>query len=138
MANSVNTQLILDGPRHCVVKIDGVLDTSDLASMTIADPALLQGMDHSGLVKAKDLIVERINYSVEDGLECRLSWDATTPVRIDNLTGRGLVKSERFGGIPNNSGAGRTGKVLLATEGWTTGKTLSFTLTIEFIKQGTL
>ena len=138
MANSVNTQVVLDGPRNCVVKVEGILDTSDLASQVIIDPATLLGTDNTGGLKALGLRIERITFSVEDFLECRLAWDATTPTRIEELAGRGVAKFERFGGLTNNSGAGRTGKILLSTEGWTTGKTLSFSLILEMVKQGTL
>ena len=136
MANSVNTQIVLDGSRNCVIKVEGILDTSDLASTVIVDPSTLQGMDNTGTVKALDLIIERIQFSVEDLLECRLAWDATTPQRIVELQGRGTEKYERFGGLTNNSGAGRTGKILLSTQGW--AGNLSFTLLLTLKKQGTL
>ena len=138
MANSVNYQTIQDGPRNVVVKIEGILDTSDLASTVAVDPSLLAGMDNTGLVKALDLIVDRIQFSVEDTLEVRLAWDATTPTRMVELQGRGTEKYERFGGLYNNSGAGRTGKILISTEGWAAAKILSFTIILTLKKQGTL
>ena len=138
MANSVNYQTIQDGPRNVVVKIEGILDTSDLASTVAVDPSTLAGMDNTGLVKALDLIVDRIQFSVEDTLEVRLAWDATTPVRMVELQGRGTEKYERFGGLYNNSGAGRTGKILISTEGWAAAKILSFTIILTLKKQGTL
>ena len=138
MANSVNTQIIQDGPRNLVVKIEGILDTSDLASTVVVDPSTLAGMDNTGSIKALGLIVDRIQYSVEDTLEVRLAWDATTPTRMLELQGRGTEKYERFGGLTNNSGAGRTGKILLSTEGWAATKILSFTLILTLKKQGTL
>lgn len=138
MANSVNTQIIQDGPRNVVVKIEGILDTSDLASTVAVDPATLAGMDNTGTIKALGLIVDRIQFSVEDLLEVRLAWDATTPVRIVELTGRGTEKYERFGGLNNNSGAGRTGKILISTQGWVAAAVLSFTLILTLKKQGTL
>ena len=138
MANSVNTQIIQDGPRNVVVKVEGILDTSDLASTVIVDPATLTGMDNTGTLKALGLIVDRIQFSVEDLLECRLAWDATTPQRMVELAGRGTEKYERFGGLTNNSGAGRTGKILLSTQGWVASAVLSFTLILTLKKQGTL
>lgn len=138
MANSVNIQTILDGPRNCVIKVEGILDTSDLTSTVIADPATFTGMDNTGAVLAKGFIVDRVQFSIEDGLECRLAWDATSPTRIVELQGRGTEKYDRFGGLPNNSGAGRTGKILLSTQGWSTSAILSFTLLLTLKKQGTL
>ena len=138
MANSVTTSIVVDGPRNCVIKVEGILDTSDLASQVLVDPAALVGMDNTGLVKALGLIVNRIQYSVEDTLEVRLAWDATTPARLVELTGRGTEKYERFGGLTNNSGAGRTGKILISTEGFQLATFKSFTLILELKKQGTL
>ena len=138
MANSTTTQVIVDGPRNVVVKIEGILDTSDLPSTVICDPSTYFGMDNTGLVKALGLIIDRVQFAIEDTLECRLAWDATTPTRIMELTGRGTEKYERFGGMTNNSGAGRTGKILLLTEGWAAGKILSFTLVLSLKKQGAL
>lgn len=134
MANSVNIQTILDGPRNVVVKVEGILDTSDLASTTLVDPALLFPMDSQNQVKAKHLRLYTIHYIVEDGLEVRLAWDATTPVRIEQLTGRGKSCFRHFEGIPDNSGAGSTGKVLISTEGWSAAKILSFSVVCEFAK----
>ena len=48
MANSVTSQIIIDGPRNTVVKVAGILDTSDLASTVVADPAVLVGIDNTG------------------------------------------------------------------------------------------
>jgi hypothetical protein len=138
MANSVNTQIIQDGPRNVVVKIEGILDTSDLASTVAVDPAALAGMDNTGSIKALGLIVDRVQFSVEDLLEVRLAWDATTPQRMIELTGRGTEKFERFGGLTNNSGAGRTGKILISTQGWVAAAVLSFTVILTLKKQGTL
>lgn len=138
MANSVNTQVLLDGPRNCVLKVEGILDTSDLSSQVLIDPATLAGMDFSGTQKALGLIVERIQFSIEDTLEVRLAWDATTPQRMVELQGRATEKYERFGGLINNSGAGRTGKILISTQGWAASAVLSFTLILTMKKQGSL
>jgi len=138
MANSVNTQVLQDGPRNVVIKVEGILDTSDLGSTVIADPAAFGGMDNTGSIKALGFIVDRVQFSVEDTLECRLAWDATAPTRMLELTGRSTEKFERFGGLTNNSGAGRTGKILLSTEGWAAAKVLSFSLILSLKKQGTL
>ena len=135
MANSVTTQILVDGPRNTVVKVEGVLDTSDLAYMTVIDPAVQAGIDNTGALKAKHYRIKKILHNVEDGLETRIWWDATAPVRIEALTGRGKLDYEEFGGLQDNSGAGSTGKICLTTEGWATGKVLSFSLTLELVKQ---
>ena len=135
MANVVSTQVILDGPRNVVVKVDGILDTSDLASTVIIDPSTYMVTEVSTQLRATKVRIYKIYPSIEDALECRLAWDATTPVRILELTGRGKMDFSTFGGLVNNGGAGVTGKVLLSTEGWATGKILSFSLIFELVKQ---
>jgi len=135
MANEVTIQTILDGPRNVVIKVSGVLDTSDLAQTVLIDPAVLSGIDHSGLVKAKKLRLERVIFNVEPTLAVNMWWDATTPVRIEDLTAQGHKEFRSFGGLTNNAGAGVTGKILYATQGWVAGAILSFTFTLELIKQ---
>ncbi len=132
MANATAIQVLLDGPRNAVVKFTGVLDTSDLASMTVVDPALLGGIDNTGTLKATTLRINKILHNIEDGLSVNLFWDATTPVSIEELTGRANPCYEDFGGLLNNSGAGRTGKITATTEGWTGIK--SFSLILEMVK----
>ena len=135
MANELLTQIIQDGPRNISVKISGVLTDSDLAQQVIVDPALLAGIDNTGTRKAGHLLLEKISHNIEDQLAVALFWDATTPVRIESLTGRGLIDYHDIGGLPDNSGVGSTGKILLETQGFSVGTTLSFALTIRLVKQ---
>lgn len=135
MANEFTIQTIQDGPRNAVIKISGVLDTSDLAQQVLIDPALLAGIDNTGLQKAAKLRLERVIWNCEPPLAVNMWWDATVPVRIEDLTGQGHKEFRSFGGLTNNAGAGVTGKVLIGSQGWTLGAILSFTATLEFIKQ---
>jgi hypothetical protein len=135
MANSINIQTILDGPRNCVVKVEGTLDTSDLASQVLVDPALLAGINNTGALKAAKLRIHTLHHNVEDGLEVRLAWDATVPVRIESLNGRGKQCYKHFDGLTNNAGAGVNGKILISTQGWTASAVLSFTVVLDMVKQ---
>lgn len=133
MANSTSIQILNDGPRNVVLKLDGILDTSDLSSTTVVDPALLSDMNING-VKASKLRINKIVYDVEDLLDVELFWDAATPVRIWNLVGRGKVDVHRTGGISNNA-TNPTGKITMTTQGWTSGAILSYTIILELVKQ---
>lgn len=138
MANSTTVQILEDGPRNTVIKFEGVLDTSDLASTVILDPATLADIDVNGQ-KATALRIDQITYSVEDTLSVNLFWDATTPIRIEYLTGRGKIgKAHKFGGIvptaAQRASAGFNGKVKASTQGWAAGAVLSFSVIIEFVK----
>jgi len=134
MANDVTIQKIQDGPRNTTIKVQGKLDTSDLTQQTLVDPATLDGIDNTGTLKAQGLLIKRIIYNVEDLLSVSLLWDATTPVRIEDLEGRGYMGFGDFGGLTNNGGAGVTGKILISTQGWSSGAVLSFSLVIELVK----
>jgi hypothetical protein len=134
MANSTTIQTLVDGPRNTILKLDGLLDTSDQGSTIIVDPATLSDYNING-VKATKLRINKINFDVEDGLDVELFWDASSPVRIGNFVGRGKVDAWRYGGIVNNA-ASPTGKITLQTQGWSTGAILSYTIVLELVKQG--
>lgn len=134
MANSLTTEVLVDGPRNAVIKITGVLDTSNLAATVIADPSTMQGIDNTGFLKAASFQITGLDYSIQDGIAVVLYWDATTPVVAETLNGRGCLppSRNRYGGIVNNAGAGKTGKILIATTGWTA--LVNFSLILELVK----
>ena len=135
MSNSTTVQIIEDGYENTVLKFEGVLDTSDLGSTTVADPATLADMGPRNGVKATQLRIKKIIYNIEDSLSVRLLWDATTDLRIEDLVGRGEMDFTSFGGLQNNSGAGKTGTILATTQGWATSAILSFSIILHLGKQ---
>ena len=136
MANSVQIQTLVDSERNLVVKLVGILDTSNVSLATLIDPALVAAVNASGLNSQQPtkVAIKKVTYDVEDGLAVNLYWDATTDVPIWRFTGRGFVMGEQIGFLQNNAGAGNTGKVLYDTDGYSSGS-LSFSLLIECIKQ---
>jgi len=136
MANSVQTQILEDGDRNVVVKLVGILDTSNVSLTTLLDPATLTSVNTSGLnsQKAETLAIKKVTFDIEDGLAVNLYWDATTDVPIWRFTGRAMANAEFVGFLQNNAGAGKTGKILYDTDGYSSG-VLSFSLLIECIKQ---
>lgn len=134
MANAVTTQVLVDGPRNVIIKVDGYLDTSDYPATAIADPATLSFVDNGNTYKASQLRIDRIIYAIDEGLVVTLLWDATTPVRIVDLARSGHMEFQKGQGLQNNAGAGKTGKILLSTEGWGSG-IKEFTLYLELVKQ---
>ena len=136
MANSTTIQILEDGAAHTVIKLEGVLDTSDVSSTVVVDPAAQSSVDPTGsnYLKATKYKLDKIIHNIEDGLAVNLFWDATTPVRIEELTGRAKVDYRDFGGLQNNAGAtGFTGKVIYTTEGWSGIK--SFSVILYLTKQ---
>ena len=134
MANAVTTQIITDGPRNAVVKIVGILDTSDVASTAIVDPASLGYMDNSNQQRCDQVRIDKIWCSIETGLDVQLFWDATTDVPIITLLGTEDLCFSKFGGLQNNSGTGKTGIINLVTEGWGSG-IKEFTIVLHLVKQ---
>jgi len=136
MANSVQIQTLVDSERNLVVKLVGILDTSNVSLATLIDPALVAAVNASGLNSQQPtkVAIKKVTYTVEDGLAVNLYWDATTDVPIWRFVGRGFVMGEPIGFLQNNAGAGVTGKVLYDTDGYSSGS-LSFSLLIECIKQ---
>lgn len=137
MANIVTTQILEDGPRNVVVKLTGTLDTSDVTTTTLLDPATLSTLDGltPGITPTR-LKIQKISYNIETGLAVNLYWDATAPVLIASLVTSGDdLKFKKFGGLWNNGGAGVTGLITFTTQGWSTGAILSFNVILECTKR---
>jgi len=134
MANELNIQVLDDGPRNYVIKVQGKVDTADYTNQVIADIATVMAMDPTSNLKPAAFQVKEIQFSIEDLLAVNLLWDATTPVKIEGLTGRGKMEFSRFGNLRNNAGAGVTGKILLNTQGWVASAVLDFSLIIHLVK----
>jgi len=136
MANSVQTQILEDGDRNVIIKLVGLLDTSNVSNTTLLDPATLASVNSTGLnsQKASTLAIESVIFDIEDGLVVNLLWDATSPEPAWRFSGRDKMNAEFTGYLQNNAGTGKNGKILYNTTGWTTG-TKSFSLVVQCIKQ---
>lgn len=125
---SYSTQVLIDGPRNAVVKFTAQITGGDLPQTSIILP--------SGLSPApRALRVHHVDYSIQDGIEVILAWNATTDVPMLPLAGRGRMDFSDFGGLVNNAGAGKTGGIDISTVGWTSG-TLAVTIVLEMWKDG--
>lgn len=133
MANSFTTQILHDGARNSVIKLVGLLDTSDLALTTAVDVSTLTC---SGTRPAPSQVrIDTLEYEVGDQLSVQLLWDATTDEVAVALAGRGEYYGKKFAGLQNNADAGKTGNILIKTTGWAAGVQV-FTLVLELVKQG--
>ncbi len=136
MANQLTTQILADGPKNFIVKIVGILDTSDVAPVAIILPATTSSMTGRPQDTPNQMRIDDIDFAVQEGLSVRLEWDATAPVYALDLVKTGN-KNFRDGGLQNNAGAGKTGNILLSTQGWATGSIMNFSLTMKCVKQST-
>lgn len=129
MANALTTQILEDGHRNAIVKVVGVLDTSNLAATDIVDPANFSPLP-------TQFRINRLQYDVTSQLEVQILWDATADVVAATLAQYGEFDARDFGGLQNNAGAGKTGKIQALTTGWASG-TQTFTIILTLAKQGT-
>lgn len=133
MANAFTTQIIVDGPRNAVVKLTGILDTSNLAITTAIDlSTLTQGGTQP---QPTAVCIHQIEYTITGQLEVQLLWNATTDVVIIALAhGQADFKFKNFGGLQNNAGAGKNGNIDILTTGWASG-TQTFSIVLTMVKQ---
>lgn len=132
MANKVERQILLDGPRNAIVKLTGVLDTTDVAETPAF--ALLDFQNNDPALKFVGFRPERVEYSIGSGIEILLEWNSANPQQITPLAGRGKIDGSWHGGwAPDRTRAGYDGSINLKTSGFMTGKQ-NFALTIEMAK----
>lgn len=126
MANAFTTQTLVDGPKHAVVLLTGILDTANEAKTLKVDVSALSGAPTR-------VVVDEIEYAVSGNLKVLLYWDATADVVFAALSGQGELCAHEFGGFTNNAGAGVTGDIELATAGYATG-TETYTIVLHMRK----
>jgi hypothetical protein len=128
MANATTEITLLDGDRNVVILANGVLDTSNVSpARTIVDVSTL-------LPLPTGIRLDKVTYSISSQLSVQLAWDATADV-ICLTIGEDQFQAHDFsdyGGIPNNSGAGKTGDVVFTTIGAAAGD--RYTIILELSK----
>ena len=120
MADAVTSQTLVDGARNVVMKFTNLSDGTGESAVLKVDVSALNGSPSS--VK-----IQKIHYTVV-GMVATLLWDATTDVRILDLSGDGTFDFTSFGGLINNAGTGVTGDILLTTTGHSSADTYSIVL----------
>jgi hypothetical protein len=122
MANAVEVNILEDGPRNTIVRLAGQLDTSMEAYNVKLAPATYRTTYNLGPYGTPTTWrIDFIEFSISDGMSVNLWWDATTPVIIVPLAGRGNKHFKDFGGY--------SGYTAQAAAGWTGGLGLSTTFT---------
>ncbi len=122
------TQILEDGHRNAQVLAVFTSAAADLAVSDLADPANFSP-------RPTQFRIDRIQYNVSQQLQVQLFWDATADVLIADLAGMHSLEAQDVGGLQNNAGAGKTGKIQVQTTGWASG-TQGFTLLLWLVKQG--
>jgi hypothetical protein len=110
MADTVTSQILVDGDRNAVIKLTNFSDGTGESSVLKVDVSALSGNPSS-------VRIDRVWYDIQ-GMTVRIQWDATTDVDALILGERqGNFSFSEIGGIQNNAGAGKTGDINLSTVG---------------------
>lgn len=127
MANTIQTQVIANGPRNLILKCYILGDGSGEETGTLL-------VDVSAY-NCTSVSIRGV-HSALSGFVADLVWDATTDVVALHLPDYEYnidPDIRHFGGLPNNAGAGKTGDVLITTTGLGAGDDGSIIL--EMIKR---
>ena len=131
MADAVTSQTLLDGERLAIMKFTNISDGTGETLVTKVNVSTLTA-SNSGKA-CNGVTVTKIS-SVCHGLEVRMYWDATVdvPFFLSTINTNYCNDFSDFGGITNNSGAGKNGNILFSTSDATAGDT--YTVVLEMVK----
>jgi hypothetical protein len=130
MADAVTSQIIFDGTRTAVMKFTNISDGTGETGVLKVDVSALtsfQGQTCTG--------VNIVNLdAITVGMGVDLLWDASTDVICYTVGADQFVSFDfnRFGGLSNNAGAGKTGDLLFTTVGASSGD--RYTIVLEMVK----
>lgn len=113
MADAVNTQIILNGPRNLVMKFTNLSDGTGESLVRKVD-AQSSTFAVGGQVPGTHLKIQRVEYDVRAGA-LDMFWDANTPDRIATLSDAGTMNLDEHYMVPNSLATGATGSILFST-----------------------
>lgn len=131
MADAVTSQTLLDGERLFIAKFTNI---SDGTGETAVNKVIVANLSPNSFgLACNGVKINRI-WANTHGMEVRILWDATTDqfawMIPQNTTYD--MSFDSFGGIPNNSGAGKTGNIAFTTVDQSTGD--MYTIVLECLK----
>jgi hypothetical protein len=131
MADAVTSQTLLDGERLAIMKFTNISDGTGETAVTKVTASSLTA-SNSGKA-CTGVVVNKIT-AVCHGMEVRMYWDATTdvPFFLSNVNSNYTNDFSTFGGITNNSGAGKNGNIVFSTSDASAGDT--YTVVLEMVK----
>ena len=131
MADAVTSQIIFDGTRTAVMKFTNISDgTGETAVLKVDVSALTSSASGRACT---GVTITKI-HAATHGLEVQIYWDATTDVFCWCVpqNSQYTMDFDKFGGLTNNAGAGKTGDVLFSTADATAGD--FYTIVLEMVK----
>jgi len=130
MADAVTSQTIFDGARRAIFKFTNISDGGGESGVVKVDVSALNTLNGKACTSVN---LEKIE-AITKGMGVDILWDADTDV-ICLTIGEDQFQTHdfsKFGGIPNNSGAGKTGDILFTTVGAASGD--RYTIVLECLK----
>ena len=113
MAHAVTTQVLVDGSRNTIIKVN---IKGDGASGELTNSVIFDASAYT--TASTDNKLMRIAFCLNN-FSAELFWDGTANVALVNLE-KDISEDvcyKKFGGIINNAAAGRTGDILITTNG---------------------
>jgi len=131
MADAVATQTIFDGERMAIQKFTNISDGTGENKVLKVDVSAL--LPNNLGIACNAVTITKIHASTH-GLEVLMYWDATTDVLIQTIPQNSsyTLDFEKFGGLTNNAGTGKTGDILFSTSDASAGD--EYTITLEMVK----
>lgn len=131
MANSLVTNVLLEGSRNMIVSLAGVADTNDVPVTPVFTLASLKGNTLPNLFVG--FKVKKIQYTGTPGLVLQLAWNSDSPQPIADLSTNALLE---FPGdlAPNTSISGFDGTIIVSSRGFTPGYVYAFTCNLYLTK----
>jgi hypothetical protein len=130
MADAVTSQIIFDGTRTAVMKFTNISDGTGETGVLKVDVSALTGFQGQTCTGVNIVNLDAITV----GMGVDLLWDASTDVICYTIGADQFVSFDfnRFGGLSNNAGAGKTGDLLFTTVGASSGD--RYTIVLEMVK----
>jgi len=130
MADTVTTQIIQDGARQAIIKVNTAVGNTDVVTSTMVDVSALSA-DPISRRACTGVTLLGLTY-LGVGVGVKLEWDASTNVLLFDFP---VNWTEQYDfsdyGIPNNSGSGKTGDIVATTVSPNAGDTYSFIFTVQ-------
>lgn len=115
MAITATSQTLFDGERVAIMKFYATMSaTENETNVVKVNPATLLPSNAGGACDAVSILKVT---ALTHGLEVQMNWVATAPVVIELIPQNSQYTQDfsSFGGLTNNSGAGKTGGISFST-----------------------
>ena len=126
MADTVTSQVLINGNRNLVMKFTNVSDGTGESAVKKVD-AQSATYAVNGIEPGVHLTIVKIIYNVNGG-EVEMLWEATANTTILNLNGYSTDDYGQMGGLTNPDATGATGSILFTTHTFVAGSGYTVTM----------